>query len=484
MIMLMACLLFSYTTARIIKDTLLVSGSGAQAISFVKTFVVAPASIVSAIGIASVNKSMTRKNALIAIWMFYSIVFFIYAHLVYPYIDTLHMSEESILAWQAAYPSLKCFIAIIGNWSTTLFYTIADISGINILTFAFWQVAGQVTSTLSTNDTKRIYGTYSMYGNIFGIITAGNAGTILAGFIQDKEILIRTRITLVSVALFAAALIYMYIYNYLLVDKERDAAPVRGKSKPKLSLMDSLKMVMGSKYLLCLAVIILGYGISINLVEVTWKDSVKELYPNKADYMQFFDEFYVTMGTATFVTGIVGRFITNRLGWLGTALATPIVLAITSFLFYAFALLSNPGFVGKGISDYVGMCCMAIGCTPLWIAVYAGYVQNILSKSTKYVLFDPSTQITYAPLEHDLKTTGKAAVDVVAGKSGKIVGSLIQSVLAMITGYSQQEMAPMLLLALVGVMIAWIVATISLRPLYYAELEAHAARSANNRDKA
>ena len=205
MIMLMACLLFSYTTARIIKDTLLVSGSGAQAISFVKTFVVAPASIVSAIGIASVNKNLTRKNAIIAIWTFYSIAFFVYAHLIYPYTDTLHMSEERILALQAAYPSLKVFIAILGNWSTTLFYTVADISGINILTFAFWQVAGQITSTLSTADTKRIYGTYSMYGNIFGIITAGKVGILLTRLIQDKEILIRTRITLVSVALLCAA---------------------------------------------------------------------------------------------------------------------------------------------------------------------------------------------------------------------------------------------------------------------------------------
>jgi len=47
------------------------------------------------------------------------------------------------------------------------------------------------------------------------------------------------------------------------------------QEKPKLGMKESLKVLVSSRYVRDLATLVVAYGISINLVEVTWKSKLK-----------------------------------------------------------------------------------------------------------------------------------------------------------------------------------------------------------------
>lgn len=100
-------------------------------------------------------------------------------------------------------------------------------------------------------------------------------------------------------------------------------------------------------------------------------------------------------------------------------MVTPSMIGITGLAFYALTIFA----------PFFAPIAASMGTTPLMLAVLVGAAQNILSKSSKYSLFDPCKEMAYIPLDQDSKTKGKAAVDVVGNPLGKSGGALIQQIL-------------------------------------------------------
>lgn len=54
------------------------------------------------------------------------------------------------------------------------------------------------------------------------------------------------------------------------------------QAKPQMGTMESLKFLVSSPYIRDLATLVVAYGISINLVEVTWKSKLKAQVKQKS----------------------------------------------------------------------------------------------------------------------------------------------------------------------------------------------------------
>jgi len=253
--------------------------------------------------------------------------------------------------------------------------------------------------------------------------------------------------------------IYWWINRYVLTDTrfyDQNEQKAMKKSKPKMSLKDSLMFLLKSRYMLCVAIIVIAYGVSINLVEVTWKGQLKLAYPTPNEYSIFMGNFSRMTGVATilmmfFVTGNVVR----KLGWRIAALITPVVLLVTGAGFFGFMLFGD---MLKGFVAY-------LGTTPLMMAVVFGTIQNIASKSSKYSLFDPTKEMTYIPLDQEYKVKGKAAIDVVGARFGKSGGAFIQQVLILGFG-SIAAITPYIGIILFIIIFAWLLAANNLSKLF------------------
>lgn len=214
-----------------------------------------------------------------------------------------------------------------------------------------------------------------------------------------------------------------------------------------MSVGESFRFLAASPYIRDLAFLVVAYGISINLVEVTWKSKIKAQFPNPNDYSAFMGDFSTATGAVTFTMMLVSRWIFSRFGWGMAALITPSVLLITGVIFFSLVLFS----------DALTPTLATVGLTPLFAAVLVGAAQNIFSKASKYSLFDPCKEMAYIPLDDETKTKGKAAIDVICNPLGKSGGALIQQF--MIIGFgSLAASTPYLGMILLTVALLWIFA--------------------------
>ncbi|KAL5211905.1 hypothetical protein ABZP36_022752 [Zizania latifolia] len=463
------CILFNYTILRDTKDVLVVTakGSSAEIIPFLKTWVNLP----MAIGFMLLYTKLAdvlSKEALFYTVIFPFIAFFgAFGYLLYPMRDAIHPTALADRLLAALGPSFLGPVAILRVWSFCLFYVMAELWGSVVISVLFWGFANQITTV---EEAKEFYPLFGLGANV-ALIFSGRTVKYFSKMRQNLgpgvdgwAISLRGMMSIVVLLGFVIAGIYWGV-NKFVIDKS--AAPIverKKKEKPKLSMGESLKVLVSSRYVRDLATLVVAYGISINLVEVTWKSKLKAQYPSPNEYSSFMGDFSTATGIATFTMMLLGRVILRKFGWGVAATITPAVLLLTGVGFFSLILFGGP------LSPLMAQ----FGMTPLLAAVYVGAMQNIFSKSAKYSLFDPCKEMAYIPLDEDMKVKGKAAIDVVCNPLGKSGGALIQQFMILSFG-SLANSTPYLGGILLVIVLAWLGAVRSLdsqfSPLAKQELE-------------
>jgi len=454
-------ILFSYTILRDTKDVLVVTApkSGAEIIPFLKTYVNLP----GAIGFTVLYSKLTNKYSREEI--FYRIVgtfvafFGLFALLIYPCQGFLHPTTacDALAAMLPA--GFQAPIAIVRNWTYALFYTMAELWGSVVISVLFWGFANEVTTV---NEAKKYYPLFGLGANVALIFsgqyvryvsglrrTWASAGAAAgAAAVADPW---GASLRYLMGAVVASGVVVMGIFRYFQTNVLTDPACMdqvavkKAQTKTTMGLGDSFKFLASSKYIRNLATLVIAYGMSINIVEVTWKSKLKAQFPNPNDYSEFMGAFSTATGAVTLGMMLLGRQIFKVFGWGVAALVTPTMLALTGGIFFGLILFEGP------LTPLIAV----LGTTPLMLAVLVGAAQNILSKSAKYSLFDPGKEMAYIPLDAESKTKGKAAIDVIGNPLGKSGGSFIQQ--GMIFVFGSLALSTPYLAAILGVIIlVWI----------------------------
>ncbi len=415
---------FNYSVVRNIKDALIVTapGSGAETIPYLKVWGVIPAAIIFMLIYAKLSNILSKQNLFYISVIPFIILFLLFDLVLYPMQNVLHPHVWATALQEQSPEGLYYLIAIVRNWSFSLFYILAELWGSVVLSLLFW---GFANDTTKVEESKRFYALFGIGANlaleVSGLATGyfAKVPENLAAGVDPMQYTLNGLIGTFTVCGFLIILIYRWINKNVLTDKRfYDPALVKQeKAKPKMSMLQSFKFLTHSKYMLYIAILVVAYGISINLIEVTWKSQVRLQYPSMNEYLQFMGVYnrcvaWTTIFMMLFVTGNVLRVF----GWRTAALITPVVLLVTGVIFFTLVIFM----------DNAQSMLEAFAITPLYAAVVVGMIQNVMSKSSKYALFDPTKEMTYIPLDPESKVKGKAAIDVVGSRLGKAGGSILQ----------------------------------------------------------
>lgn len=449
-------ILFNYTILRDTKDVLVVTAAGAEIIPFLKTYCNLPGAVAFTVLYAKLSNSLSRENLFYTCIIPFIVFFLVFGFLLYPNVAALEpVGLVSFLASRLP-SSFDAPLAILKNWTFALFYTLAELWGSVVVSLLFWGFANEVTTV---DEAKKYYPLFGLGANV-ALIFSGQYVRFVSDIrkklppgVDGWSISLRYLMGMIAVGGTAIVALYYYMQRKILTDPKvfTPRSKKKSKSKTSLGLGDSVKYLANSRYIRDLATVVIAYGMSINIVEVTWKSRLRAAYPDPNSYSAFMGNFSSCTGLVTLGMMLLGRMIFRRFGWGVAAMITPIILGVTGVGFFCLTLFS------EALSPYIA----AIGTTPLIAAVLIGAAQNIMSKSSKYSLFDPAKEMAYIPLDDEQRSKGKAAVDVIGNPLGKSGGSFIQQILIFSLG-SLGASTPYLAVILFVIIGMWLAAARSL----------------------
>ncbi|CAO5676154.1 MAG: ADP,ATP carrier protein 1 [Holosporales bacterium] len=456
--LIMFAVLFNYTVLRDTKDTLVVNAAGAGAITFLKSYCVTPMAVLFVIFYAKLTNMLSREKVFYATILPFLIFFGLFGFVLYPCLDLLHPSKESLAILYEKAPALSGFIDIYAYWVYSLFYILAEIWGSAMIALCFWQFANHV---VRLRESKRFYGLFAVVGNAALLLSGPTvyfcSDTITHYVPQGMDAWgVSLKLLMGAVVLmgFLAVFAFRWMHTNVLNDKlyfDPEEAGVPKKKKEKPSLSDSLKMVVKSKELMLIATLIMAYGVTINLVEVQWKHQMKIFAAgDKNFYNGLMGQYSFFQGLFAILFGLlVGNQILRRVSWLKAAIITPLVMLVGGGLFFLFI-------ISQGLMEPL---LAFLSTNAFTAATFLGMFILIIAKPVKYMLFDPTKEMAYIPLSDEEKTKGKAAVDVIGGRAGKAGGAMVQSwLLIAFATKDVVSIAPVGFVVFAVIAVAWIYA--------------------------
>ena len=461
MIVIYSLIVFNYSLLKTAKDALVVTAknSGASTIPFIQVWAIMPLAILSTLIFTRLANKYSKEKVFNIMMTGFLSFFFLFAFFLYPNQDLLHPHKLADKLQSFLPSGFLGLIAVFRNWTFTLFYVMSELWGTIIMTVLFWGFANEVTSV---KEAGRFYAILGLGANIATTL-AGQAGIFLSGTFLYSLFSIQTdrwtfSLMLLSSIIIVIGFVILFVYQklntVLRAEAPKDSCASEKKEKPKMGIRENFAYLAKSKYLICIALVVLAFNIALTLVEVVWKDQVRELYPYAADYSSYMGSVMTYIGILSifFSIFLCGQSV-RKFGWTTTAYITPVILLISGMLFFLF-------YLGRSTPIALGIAA-AFGTSPLVIITFLGAFQNCFSRASKFTFFDVTKEMAFIPLSPESRLKGKAAIDGVGSRLGKSGASVIHQALFVFFG-TVSASAPFVAVIIILVFLGWIFAVRSL----------------------
>ncbi len=454
---------FCYALTRSLKDmNMLKDIHNDTAISWLKAVAITPSMIFFTILYGKVSRSTGRDGRFNAVIIYFLAFFTLSLVFLLPQKELLQLNTLSKVL-EAKFPRLIGLWGAICHWPISLFYIHAEAWGTFALSVVFWTFVNEITAV---NQAKRFYSFLSMFAAV---------GSILAGCILKLDN-VRTNFDQGLKFVIIAIVLILVVYNYFTSDIKANPSYYQVEKKPKkakvkMTFKESMTFLSRSRYLMLLSILVIGYGLVIALFEAVQKAQIKKYVALTGDntiYADIYSDQQILVGVISILVTLFFATPILKKGWRFAASATPVTALVMTVLFFSFLRF------GDALDNFL----KSFNVTALYLSIQIGVYNVVLIKSVKYVLFDPTKEAVYIPLDEETKIRGKAAVDGVGSRLGKSLASVLITGMSSLFGGSQiANIRTPVVLIIIAVIILWLIAVRALGKLKAAAEEKHETKA-------
>ena len=406
------------------KTSNIVLKKGAGSIPSMKLIVFFVA-ILAAYVYTSLSNRISYQRLSYGLLGFFFGMFALYAFVIYPNLNAIKPNVKQIAPNYQDYMLVKLW----GDWPIVLFYLLAELFGQFCIIVFFWGVANDI---YNKQQARRFYQWFIGAGCLGGVVGAqlskkiirfcsgsltgvGHDSPAYNRMLLEKASQVTSLCALVILAL--TGLLYKYIQDHIAASQ--GVGYKRVKKQP--SFMESIRLIYTSKYLVALAVMIISCGVSMNIVQVTYRGYLKNNAGN--DVIKYMD-YEANAALVLNVLCILGcffltPFLVKHLSWKKLAALAPVIVFVFGFTFFTASTFRHWGWL-----SFLGDTKKQV-LVVTWIA----WFDAVFGTFTKYLLFDNVKERAWLGVSRTMQRQGKGPIDVVSSRSGKAVSSVVHIIL-------------------------------------------------------
>ena len=384
--------LFVYTVVRDLKDVIFITECGASYIPFVKTWINLPTSF----GFIYIyNRLLNRFSFERTYCILYSGLVALYSILglcLYPIRHLIRVHNAPLL---------------LERWVTTMYYVLSPIWGTIVVSVLFWSFANRYTSVA---DAKRIYPIMGIVANvalILGGLIMHASGTVFA---HDWNLNVQA-LTLANLGMSVLAMVLFATFTRTYTPITTTSSSAVHEKRTNKKFKDNVLELGRNPFVRNMVVMISSYGLLVGFYESIWKHYLKLYLPSPIVYSKFMAA--ISFCTGVFTIGLMGvmSYWLERVSWLKLALITPIAMLGFGSVFF-----------------------MSVQTGSIVVVSFVGAALTVFLKGAKYSLFDPCKEIAYIPMDEEIKTRGKATIEILSAPIGKSGSNCVLQLLVVLLG--------------------------------------------------